>query len=69
MGYSIIIDCNEFDDFDIIDVRAKIYLVRPNQELGPVLVRMNDNFRVVETNHADDQVNIQYKIFLIFFPE
>ena len=59
MVYSIIIDCENIDadEFDVIDVRAKIYLVRPNQEVGPVIVRTNDNFRVVEmANLNGDQV-------------
>ena len=64
MVFSIVIDCEDIDlnQFEVLDVRAQIYLVRSNQELGPVIIRLNDNFRVVENveNLADQEVIISF---------
>ena len=67
MVFSIVIDCEDIDlnQFEVLDVRAQIYLVRSNQELGPVIIRLNDNFRVVENveNLADQEVIISFLKF------
>ena len=60
--FSIVIDCEDLEAFEVLDVRARIYLVRPNQELGPVIVRYNTNFRIVE----DLQLNQVIKLNSIF---
>ena len=50
MVFGIVIECDDLDlnRFSVLDVRARVYLARPNQELGPVIVRVNNNFRVIE---------------------
>ena len=69
MVFSIVIDCDDIDleVFEILDVRARIYIVRPNQELGPVEIRLNNNFRIVEDDQVrQDEVSIlTFKNFTI----
>ncbi len=50
MVLSIVIECEEIEaeQLTVIDVRARIYLAPPNQELGPVQIRYNDNFRMMQ---------------------
>ena len=57
MVLSIVIDCEDLEAFDVLDVRARIYLVRPNQELGPVIIRYNTNFRIVEDLQLNQVIN------------
>ena len=70
MVFSIVIDCDDIDleVFEVLDVRARIYLVRPNQELGPVEIRLNNNFRIVEDDQVrQEQVSIFYVLTFIDF--
>ena len=59
MVFMIIINCDDIDltAFEVIDVRARIYLARHNQEVGPLIVHVNDNFRVVEVDEVEIPAN------------
>ena len=60
MVLSIVIECEEIEaeQLTVIDVRARIYLAPPNQELGPVQIRYNDNFRMMQIDRpAVQEVN------------
>ena len=66
----IVIDCDDIDltMFEVIDVRARIYLARLNQDLGPLVVQVNDNFRVIEVNEGEFPAN-QGEVRIIFIKQ
>ncbi len=64
----IMIECDDIDltTFEVIDVRARIYLARLNQELGPLVVQVNDNFRVMEADEGEILAN-QGEVRIVFY--